>query len=249
MTRHEFIYDEMHQAGADHSDPERVRTYDQLMERFRDYQAEVERVAQLLSLRPGHTLLDIGAGSGALAIGLAKRCRHVTAVDISPGMLDLLAAKAQEADVRNVKTVNAGYLTFDADGAQFDRIISNVVLHHLPDFWKTVALSRMRDMLACDGLFYLNDVVFSFEAKEYEERFTSFVDDIAQKSGPGLVADAILHLREEFSTFDWVLDAIIDHAGLAVVDKTVRSPTTVEYLLRRHPSSANLGVRGATTLR
>jgi putative AdoMet-dependent methyltransferase len=228
---YDFQYDEMHQAGADHADVDRARAYDELMQRFRDYDAEVAGVAARLSIEPRHRVLDIGAGTGALAVGLAQLCERVTAVDVSPAMLEILREKAARAGVRNIETVNAGFLTFDARGRRFDRIVSNVVLHHLPDFWKLIALRRVGEMLADDGVFFLRDVIFSFEPSDYRTEMNAMLNGLAEHTGQALVEDGVLHFREEFSTFDWILDEIIAKSGLAIVDKAVLSPTMIEYLL------------------
>lgn len=231
ICRYDFQYDEMHQAGADHADPGRARSYDELMERFRDYEAEAARVVDLLSIESGHAVLDLGAGTGALALGIARRCRTLTAVDVSPAMLMILREKADRAGLRNIETVTAGYLTFDAAGRKWDRIVSNVVLHHLPDFWKVVGLRRVHEMLADGGVFLLRDVVFSFEPDDYRAQMGGMLDMLAEQTGPELVDDGILHFREEYSTFDWILDRIIERTGFAIADKTVASPTMVEYIL------------------
>lgn len=60
---------------------------------------------QALDPRPGWTVLDMGCGSGALAIPLAASVTRVTAVDFSEGMLRELARCARERGVTNVTTV------------------------------------------------------------------------------------------------------------------------------------------------
>ena len=65
----------------------------------------VERLAQ--EVTPSFTLLDIGAGGGRLALPLALRCRHVTAVEPSPAMVAELAEEAHEAGIHNVTMVQA----------------------------------------------------------------------------------------------------------------------------------------------
>jgi 16S rRNA G527 N7-methylase RsmG len=60
----------------------------------------LERIMQFA--KPGDKVLDIGAGSGAFAVPLAKVCRRVTAVEPSPGQINRLNENALREDVRNL---------------------------------------------------------------------------------------------------------------------------------------------------
>ena len=56
-------------------------------------------------VQPHQTLLDVGAGGGRLAIPLAQRCAHVTAVEPSESMADNLQNAAAEAGVADKITL------------------------------------------------------------------------------------------------------------------------------------------------
>lgn len=56
-----------------------------------------------MNLEGAHTALDIGCGSGNLAIPLAQQLRKVYALDFSPEMLRLLKSNCRKADVKNVE--------------------------------------------------------------------------------------------------------------------------------------------------
>lgn len=56
---------------------------------------------------PEQTLIDVGAGGGRLALPLALRCRHVTAVEPSPSMVEVLEAQAREHGIDNVTVVQS----------------------------------------------------------------------------------------------------------------------------------------------
>jgi SAM-dependent methyltransferase len=60
-------------------------------------------------LRPGESVLDVGCGSGALALPLARAGHDVVALDFSEGMLEVLRRRASVDGLRNVRTVNAGW--------------------------------------------------------------------------------------------------------------------------------------------
>jgi SAM-dependent methyltransferase len=61
--------------------------------------AEVDFLLEVLELPAGARILDIGCGTGRHAIELARRGFHVTAIDISSGMLMQAIAKARAARV------------------------------------------------------------------------------------------------------------------------------------------------------
>jgi SAM-dependent methyltransferase len=56
---------------------------------------------------PNDTLLEVGAGTGRFALPLARQVKHITALDHSPAMLNILHQKATEARVSNLSLVQA----------------------------------------------------------------------------------------------------------------------------------------------
>ena len=70
--------------------------------------------------------------------------------------------------------MQAGFLSYDHEGPPADLVYSRYALHHLPDFWKAVALDRVRRLLAPGGLLRLWDVVYHFPAAEATERIEAW---------------------------------------------------------------------------
>lgn len=62
-----------------------------------------------MRLRSGESVLDVGCGSGALALPLARAGHDVVGLDFSAGMLEVLRRRASEDDLRNVTTIHAGW--------------------------------------------------------------------------------------------------------------------------------------------
>lgn len=91
-------------------------------------------------LRPESVVLEVGCGTGTLAIELAPLVSHIHAVDISTQMCEIARGKAADAGVDNV--------TFHADAfdemetfepGQFDVVCAYSILHLLPDYRATLA--------------------------------------------------------------------------------------------------------------
>ena len=96
----------------------------------------------MLGVQPGWRVADIGCGNGVLACEAALLGAEVDAIDISPAMLALAKIQARDRKVA-IRTQPAGLLSFAYKPNSYDLIVSEFTLHHLPDFWKAVALSRV----------------------------------------------------------------------------------------------------------
>ena len=75
---------------------------------YRMSRGETEATKQdigFIDVRPDDTVLDMGAGTGRLAVPLAGRAAHVTALDPSGGMLGILKRRMEEAGYQNYSCV------------------------------------------------------------------------------------------------------------------------------------------------
>ncbi|TDE11895.1 class I SAM-dependent methyltransferase [Jiangella asiatica] len=219
-----WMLDELASAGRENLDPEHVRRYD--AKEDAGAPAEV-RLLQDLGLGPDAHVVDLGAGTGQFTLAVAAVCARVTAVDVSPVMLELLRSKVAAAGATNVHTVRAGFLSYEHPG-HADVVYSRLALHHLPDFWKAVALCRVRAMLRPGGLLRLSDVVFAFDPADTEQRVEAWCASIEGVTADDWVrADAEEHVRDEHSTFTWLLEPVIVRAGFDIEDATY-SPDGVQ---------------------
>ena len=93
-----------------------------------------DRLAELARLAPGESVLDVGCGTGSLALAAKRRvgaAGTVVGVDASPDMIALATRKASRsgADV-SFRTACAERLPFP--DATFDVVLATLMLHHLP---------------------------------------------------------------------------------------------------------------------
>jgi SAM-dependent methyltransferase len=164
-------------------------------------------------------MIDFGAGTGTFALAAAPLCKRMIAVDISPAMVETMRTRLVEGAAANVECVQAGLLSYEHAGALVDFIYTRNTLHHLPDFWKAIALSRMADLLRPDGILRVRDLVFSFELDEAEARIAEWIESAAvERPEHGWTREELMaHVRDEFSTFSWLLEPMIEQAGFEIV--------------------------------
>lgn len=75
-------------------------------------------------------VLDVGCGSGRLAVALAPLVEHVTGVDLTPAMLDQARSLQADAGVANVEWRQSDVTALPfADGA-FSLVTCRAMLHH-----------------------------------------------------------------------------------------------------------------------
>lgn len=111
------------------------------------------------------SLLDVGCGTGDFSRLVASRCGHVTAVDLSPGMIDHATQLLAPA---NLRFLIADVFSADLSPASFDAIVSIAALHHmnLPD-----ALDRLASLLRPGGTLVILDL---FRSSSLSDRLVSW---------------------------------------------------------------------------
>jgi ubiquinone/menaquinone biosynthesis C-methylase UbiE len=206
--------DEVASAGRENLDPAHVARYDD-----KEDAGAAEEIArcQALGLGPSSTVVEFGSGTGQFTTAVAALCARVVAVDVSAVMQDRLRQKLKDGGIRNVEQVQAGFVTYRHAGQPADLVYSRFALHHLPDFWKAVALDRMHEILRPGGVLRLCDVVFSFEPGDAAAR----IERWCATGGPRVTdgwsrAELEEHVRDEHSTFSWLLEPMAVRCGFTV---------------------------------
>lgn len=203
-------FDEAAHAGPEHLNAAYVAAF--------DVKAQTnwsEEIATLLALGIGttSTIVDFGAGTGTFAEAIAGRVARVVSVDISPAMVATMVARGLEA-------VRAGFLSYEHTGEPPDAIFSSNALHHLPDFWKAIALKRMARLLRPGGVLRLSDIVYSFEPDGADQAIAAWLATASDDPSRGWTAPELATvIRHEHATFTWLLEPMLQHAGLEIRDR------------------------------
>lgn len=238
MSERPWMIDELAYAGAEHLDAAYVAGYDRKAgyEKVDDASDPTGDLPDLLAhgLGAAATLLDLGAGTGRLALAAAPHAGRVVAVDVSPAMIDIIRARAAAAGLANVDTVRAGFLGYRHGGPPADVVYTRNALHQLPDFFKALALHHIAGMLRPGGTLLVRDLIYDFGPGEAETVFDGWFAGAATDPREGYTAEEYAtHVRTEFSTFRWLFEPMLDAAGFDIVDASYRGRLFGRYLCRR----------------
>ena len=105
------------------------------------------RFLEMLELDPSKSVLEIGVGTGRLAVRTAPCCRHLTGIDMSAKTIE----RARE-NLRNCPNISLicddfiGYVFAET----FDVIYSSLTMMHFPD--KALVIGKMSSLLNDDGI-------------------------------------------------------------------------------------------------
>jgi SAM-dependent methyltransferase len=120
-----------------------------------DVAAQRRRVLELLALRPGEHLLDVGVGPGLLALEAARAVGptgRVCGIDVSPSMLAIARRRAGEA---GVELAQGGATAIPYSDASFDVAVSTQVLEYVADV--PAALAELQRVVRPGGRVLLLD--------------------------------------------------------------------------------------------
>jgi ubiquinone/menaquinone biosynthesis C-methylase UbiE len=112
--------------------------------------------------------LEIGSGTGYFSLNLMQQgiIGKLTATDISPGMLEQLAATATTLGLTDVTTVVTEAETLPFGDESFDLVLGHAVLHHIPDLDR--AFAEFKRVLRPGGM-----IVFAGEPSRYGDRLAA----------------------------------------------------------------------------
>ena len=154
--------------------------------------------------------MDLGCGTGAIALRLADAAAQVVGRDISEGMLAEARRKAAERGVGNV-AFGPGTFREPAVDASVDVVVSNFAMHHLPDGEKRDAIGVIAELEP--RRFVLGDVMFFGDPDPAEPFYSPEVDDPATV---GVLADALTAAGFSLSA----VERVHEQVGVLVAERT-----------------------------
>jgi SAM-dependent methyltransferase len=153
----------------------------------------IEHVLKLADLRPGETVLDLGTGTGAVAILAAAQvgvAGRIKAVDISPEMLAKAAERLRDLHLTNIELAEGRGEAIPADEGSIDAVVASLSLMYVID--RAAAAKEVARVLRPGGRF--TAAVWAGPAEADIVRFQQAAGSFApappvQGVGPGALAD------------------------------------------------------------
>jgi ubiquinone/menaquinone biosynthesis C-methylase UbiE len=119
------------------------------------------------TIEPGFRVLDIGGGTGTLAILIKRLHQGVDVFGLDPDPKALARAKGKAERIGISIRLDQGFADeLPYEDASFDRVFSTLMFHHVPLDKKEEALSEVRRVLTTEGCFHMLDFAGS-EAAGY----------------------------------------------------------------------------------
>jgi len=112
-------------------------------------------------IHPGQRVLDIGCGTGALALRAAQRGASVKAIDVNPQMLEIAVRRARDTGLaERIELVEMTVAELDAERSEsYDVAMSGLCLSELGDDELAYTLKQLVRILRPGGLLLVADEV------------------------------------------------------------------------------------------
>ena len=129
-------------------------------------------------------ILDVGCGTGIELNYIWKQMpnAHVTCVDMSRGMLDLLL-KNHSCNHNNITIIESSYINWTYPEDAFDIVVSNMTMHHLWPEEKVEVYRKIISTLKPDGVYIEGDFIVKDDlmAKQYKQRYEIITENLSDE--------------------------------------------------------------------
>ncbi len=122
------------------------------------FDAARRKLLDQAALQPNHRVLDVGCGTGSLAIQIKRRSPDVDVVGVDPDPKALARARRKAARAAVSVRFDRGFAdALEYGDRTFDRLFCSMMFHHIPDDRREPALREMRRVLEPGGRLQLLD--------------------------------------------------------------------------------------------
>jgi ubiquinone/menaquinone biosynthesis C-methylase UbiE len=184
-----------------------------------------DRIVGRAHLTRGDRVVDVGAGTGLLALGIAPLVSDVQAVDISPAMTRYLHREARQLGLENLEPITASAIDLPLPDGSATVVVSNYVYHHLSDADKQDGIAEAFRVLRPGGRIVIGDMMFRPALADPRNRriIGSKVRSLVRRGPAGvlrLIKNLLRYLTgnwEQPADPEWWREALI-RAGFAHVE-------------------------------
>jgi len=178
-----------------------IHDYDNRMRNTKHlrYDETLSRVLEKASIQDGDLVLDIGTGTGNLAVSFLERGCQVFGLDPSPKLLEIAEQKVKEWQGHfHTRLCEEPFLKIPFPEQTFDAVVSTFSIHHISDESKQLSTKEMKRVLKPNGRIIIGDVMFQDE--EDKTRAFNEYTDMEDEYQPMLDAFPKMFDDEGFST-------------------------------------------------
>jgi len=185
-----------------------------------------ERLIERLAPQSGDVILDVGSGTGSLAVALHKAEPRAVYVGIDPDAEAVARARHKNKKAGSSAQFVRGFLSEDAIAAYAkpNKVVSSLVLHQVPLEQKKRILRQMYEVVEPGGLVCIADYG---QQRSWRMRL-AFRGTVQQLDG----------VEDTQPNADGILAPLMVEAGLADVDEAERINTltgTISLYIGRKP--------------
>ncbi|MDL2287041.1 methyltransferase domain-containing protein [Eubacteriales bacterium OttesenSCG-928-G02] len=149
---------------------------------------------EALQLAPEKSVLEIGVGTGRLAVRVSDKCKSFTGIDISPKTIE--RAKENLQGFQNVCLIHGDFLTHIFD-KEFDVIYSSLTFMHIKN--KQSAIQKVASLLIPYGRFVLSISKDRKKTLDFGNRQVEVYSDTPDEI-TALMTEAGLEIEKQFET-------------------------------------------------
>jgi len=103
--------------------------------------------------------------------------------------------------------------------------------------WKLIALKKIYGLLKEGGRLFIRDIVYSSNVEDYSFYFETLVENMKQYAGDRLARDLETHIKDEYSTIDWIVEGLLKRAGFNIEKTQYRGKYIAAYLCNKKGKS------------
>ena len=120
-------------------------------------QNKLDHIIKKLSLKPGHKVLDIGSGWGAMAFEIARQSKcEVTGISLSENQIEYCRKKAKQLRLDN--QVNFELCDYRHINGKFDRIVSVGAFEHFGKKFYGTFFKKVKDLIDEKGIILIHTI-------------------------------------------------------------------------------------------